>query len=230
MIIDYCYKTFCCKYYAGYYYYDGVCFSSGFNKGNYKYHTYITYIIPKTQKQLSLCFLTKKEIIEYSKELSSLLGFSLISLSESKEVYYLQIKAPHHRRYLLYISTFIRYMYEHPFSILLYCALKSKPDFPKLDSIQIIQLYLGIFLRCCSQHAVGTLKYIFDNRNIKSIYNTQFNNFNTSNHLVYIPYNYSAVYNLLKIINTKNLPEIAELLKLLAKQIYIEYEKDICRW
>lgn len=93
-----------------------ACFSRGCSQGEFNGYYYATIIWPRSrQVQLNYCTFDTKTLIEYFKEISRLLGFTLISLVKSTHSYKLQIRCAPDNRFFVYSAMYIRYVYENPF-------------------------------------------------------------------------------------------------------------------
>lgn len=231
MICNFQFCNYKCTYYAGKRLYNSICFSSGFKEGIYKKSVYITYIFPKDkQEERNYCPFSKEILIEYFKEISKLLGFKILTLSNDENYYKLQIKCAKDNRYFRYISTCIRYVYEYPFAELLYCAWQNKANFPELNIIQIMQFYLALFYNDRYCHCFGWREYCFSNMNAKSQFNILYGNFNETCSLIKISTFYNNLFKIFKKFNTKQLSQLSNSINNIANKYYDKYKKNICRW
>lgn len=230
MILNFNFSNYNCIYRAGNHKIHGVCFSSGYVGGVYNGRVYITYFLAKQRDELNYVFLSRKQVIDYVCEVSQLLGFDLIALKETESYYKLQVAMPKDRRLFLYISTFIRYTYEHPFSLALYCAILNRHNFPELNIIQIIQFYIGLFFNGRSCHIIADTGLCFSNMNCKSQFNILRYHFNSSNSFIKLDINHGTMLGFFDVINTKQLPQIAEGINNIANKYYAKYKKSICCW
>lgn len=233
MILNFKLKKYKCNYRIGNVDIEGICFSDGCGTGKYGYnkkYTRITYIWPKKQDELNYCFLNNTTIISYLNDISKELGFKLISLSETSTKYKLQIEVIANRRYFIYVSTYIRYLYEFPFSLFLYCALKNKENFPELTITHIMQFYITVFFNDRRCHCPGQTFYTYSNINSKCQFNLIRDDFNDTTTFVEISSNYVGMHSVLRQINEKNLPEISNGINNIVNNYYAKYKKSICRW
>lgn len=231
MILDFRGKEYVCRYFTGNKYVDTICFSDGYFKKIYNNYVYSTYIWPKEdQDQRNYCPFDKKTLLEYFIEISKILGFKLISLSETEHLYKLQIKCAPDRRYFIYVSMCIRYVYEHPFAFYLYAAWQNKHNFPELDIIQIMQFYLAVVFNGARCHCPGESNFTFYNINSKCQFSNIRNDFNNVENFYLLRTNHIHLDNILYQINTKQLPQIASGINFIVNKYYDENKKSICRW
>lgn len=231
MILDFRMKEYVCNYYAGKKYHKEICFSKDFNGGEYGRYAYATYIWPKKkQEERNYCFFDKKTLFEYFTEISKLLGFRLLSFSETKDSYKLQVQCIPNRRYFIYASMCIRYVWEHPFAILLYAAWQNKENFPELDIIQIMQFYIAFFFDGRRCHCPGVDRMAFYNINSKCQFSLIRDDFNYDPSFLEIQTSHISLTHELREFNTKQLPQIASGINFIANKYYAKNKKDICRW
>lgn len=225
-----------CRYKDGSRPISGACFSSGCGELVYKErnHRYANVTIKWTKEieELNYCFLDTETMIKYFMDLSKLLGFRLLSFNSYGDYYKLQIRIFPDKRYFVYVSTFIRYVYEFPFSLLTYCALHNIKSFPGLNSIQIIQLYIALFYSKIGAlcHCHGKANYAYTNMNSKLMFSLNRKDFNRSTHLTFVYTDHSGLTQLFNTLNTKNLPQIVDGINNLANKYYAKNEESICRW
>lgn len=231
MILDFRMKNYVCNYYAGKKHYTGLCFSTYFYGGKYGRYAYVTYIWPK-EKQIerNYCFFDKKTLFEYFTEISKLLGFRLLFFSETMDSYKLQIQCIPNKRYFVYISMCIRYVWEHPFAILLYVAWQNKENFPELNIIQIMQFYIALFFDGRMCHCPGLNRQTFYNINSKCQFSLIRNDFNYHPSFLNIETSHDSLTYKLREFNTKQLPQIASGINFIANKYYAKNKKNICRW
>lgn len=235
MVLDYRGKDYICRYLNGNEHKSGLCFSSafGFVRQN---HTFITYRIPIEKEELNYVFISEKQMFNYFIELSSIFSFKIISFRKMHDEYRLQVAIPiisdywEGKRYPLYVSTFIRYVYEHPFSIAVKCALENRHNFSGLNIVAIIQFYLGIFCdkRKCHHH--GDFGYVYTNMHPKSQYNCIINNFNNTTTFYYTTQKYITILESLKLFNIKCINQICNSINKIADEVYERDKKNICCW
>ena len=236
MILNFKLKSYRCRYKDGPKSIGGVCFSSGCGNDLYeernRLYANVTIRWTKGNEELNYCFLDTETMIKYFIDLSVLLGFKLLSFNSNSDCYKLQIRIIPNRRYFIYVSTFIRYVYEFPFSLLTYCALHNIKSFPGLNSIQIIQLYIALFYSKAGAlcHCHGKANYAYTNMNSKLMFSLNRKNFNNSSYLTFVHTDHSGLIQLFNILNTKNLPQIADGINNLANKYYVENEESIRRW
>lgn len=231
MILDFRLKDYKCNYYDGKYFNSGICFSLGCELGIIGKYTHITYVWPKEkQDQLNYCFLDKDALLRYFIEISKLLGFRLIAFADTEDKYRLQIECIPNRRYFIYISTYVRYVYEYPFSLFLYAAWCNRANFPELNITQIIQFYRAIFYGGHMCHCPGMDNDAFYNINAKCQFSLIKDHFNYSRGFVQINSNHNTLYKIVKTFNTKQLPQIVSGINCISNKYYAENKKNICRW
>ena len=229
MELDFRFTDYVCKYKVGNKKYKGLCFSKCDVEKEGRYAT-ITYYMDKEPNERNYIFITLEQMVEYLNEISKLLGFDIIFLQELESYYILQIKVAAKQRYFLYISTIIRYLYEYPYSIMVYFAIENRKNFPELNIIQIIHFYLGVFCyeRLC--HRIGLYDSVFTNMNSKAQFNMLLDGFNYSDSYVLINSSHSYFTEEFNHFNTKNLPALLDSVSTLANSYYEIYKKDICCW
>lgn len=66
--------------------------------------------------------------------------------------------------------------------------------------------------------------------NSKLMFNLNRKNFNSSSYLTFVHTDHSGLIQLFNILNTKNLPQIADGINNLANKYYVENEESIRRW
>ena len=233
MILDFRYKDYKCEYLVGNELVKGVCFWDGCGHGEYGYenkHAHVTYIWSKTPDELNYCFLDKKTMWRYFIEISRRLGFKLLSFSETSTHYKLQIDVMADRRYFIYVSMYIRYVYEFPFSLALYCALQNTENFPELDITQIIQFYIAVLHDGARCHCPGKDRLAFYNISSKCQFSSIRDDFNYGKSLVRIKSVYITLLKLFRSFNSKNLPQIVNGINNIVNKCYNENKANICRW
>lgn len=233
MILDFRFKEYKCQYFAGSRFIEGACFSSGCLNGQFPHdasHTCVTYIWSKQPDELNYCFLDRNTMLRYFIDLSKRFSFKIISFSENDKRYKLQIDVINEHRYFVYVSMYIRYVYEFPFSLALYCALQNYHNFPELDITNIIQFYIALFHDGRRCHCPGMDRLAYYNLNCKSIFNNLRDDFNYSNCFCKIKSNHVSLLESLRKFNEKNLPEIVSGINNIANKYYVKNKKDICCW
>lgn len=230
MILDFRNQDYKCHYYDGDVKVKGVCFSRlvGHRILNNEYH--ITYFLDKTPDEVNYVFLSKSDLISYLQEISKLLGFKLISLKENASDYRLQVTIPYDRRFFLYVSTLVRYTYEFPFNLALYCAWNNRHSFPELNIIQVMEFYRALFITDRDVHNLGCNRDCFSTLNSKCYFNALRNNFNDLSYLIHVPSVHTQLINKCSCLNTKQLPQIVEEINNIANNYYEKYKEDICCW
>ena len=230
MVVNFKFKEYCTKYFAGSTFHKYVCFSPGCSDGIYGNNAFVTYYIPKKVQELSYCFLDKDEILLYIIELQKIFGLTLLSFKENKRYYLIQIEMPYDKRYFLYVSTYIRYLYEFPFSLLLKCAVQNRVNFPKFNITHIIQFYIALFYKGRTCHCPGMNTYAFRNINSKSQYNLIRNWFNNTHTFVRIQTKHITLTESFEVFNDKILPHIIISINNIANRYFERYEKSLCCW
>lgn len=231
MILDFRGKSFKCNYYTGKHLRKAICFSSGYADGMINGYAHATITWPKNkQDQCNYCIFDTKTLIEYFTEISKLLGFTLVSLTESNNLYKLQIRCAPNKRYFIYSAMCIRYVYEHPFAILLYAAWQNRENFPELDIIQIMQFYLALFFNGRRCHCPGLGQLAFYNINSKCQFSLIKDNFNHSKSFYKVSTSHTNLCSNLCTFNTKQLSQIASGINFIANKYYAKNKKNICRW
>lgn len=232
MVLDYRWNDYICKYIDGDEYKKGLCFAHAFNFVIDNF-TFITYRIPIEKTELNYVFISEEEMLNYFVELSATFSFKIISFRKKHDEYQLQIAIPIKKgcyRYPLYISTFIRYVWEHPFSIAVKCALKNRNTFTGLNITTIIQFYLGVFCNKRKCHHHGYENMAFTNMHPKAQYNNFWRDFNDRSTLKYITNKYSNILTSIEVFNIKCIDQICDSINKLANEVYGKYKKDICCW
>ena len=232
-MLDFRFKDYKCKYFIGDQLIQGVCFSHGCGVGKYgekQKHTHITYTWTKKQDQLNYCFLDVDTMLAYFMDIAKILGFKLISFSENDTGYKLQIDVVANRRYFIYVSTYIRYVYEFPFSFILYCALQNKNHFPELNVTHIMQFYLAIFHDNTRCHCPGEPQLAYRNINSKCQFNLIRSNFNLSKSFVEVPSTHNCLFHVFGVVNEKNLSALTNYVNTIINQYYDKHKKSICCW
>lgn len=230
MILDFRGKEYKCHYYDGQFKQEHICFSRGADKGVLNNEHHVTYFLDKTPNEINYVFLSKFDLISYLQEISKLLGFKLISLKENVLDYRLQVTIPNDKRFFLYVSTLIRYTYEFPFNLALYCACNNRDSFPELNIIQIMQLYRALFITDRDVHNLGTNQQCFSNLNSKCYFNTLRHDFCASVDFIYVVSSHTKLINKCSYLNTKQLSQVVEGINIIVNNYYEKYKKDICRW
>ena len=231
MILDFRGKAYKCNYYAGKHHYNGVCFSEGGYLGLANGYYHATIIWPRNkQVQLNYCTLDTRTLIEYFKEISRQLGFTLISLLETTYSYKLQFRCAPDKKFFIYIATYIRYVYENPFWILLCAAWQNRANFPELDITQIMQFYIALFFDDRRCHCPGLNRLAFHNINPKCQFSLLRGDFNCSKSFCRITANHISLCHFLRVFNSKQLPQIVNGINFIANEYYIKNKKSICRW
>lgn len=231
MILNFKYKEYKCQYFAGLHYIDGICFRDGCTNGafiNNSKHSCVTYIWSKDPDELNYCFLDQEMLLKYFLDISKKFGFKIISFTENKTRYKLQIDIINERRYFVYVSMYIRYVYEFPFSLILYCALQNQHNLPELDITNIIQFYIALFYNGRRCHCPGYDYLAYYNINCKSIFNNLRDDFNDANCFVHIDSEYINLLEELRKFNDKNLPQIVDGINNIVNIYYSKYEKNLC--
>ncbi len=232
MVLEFNYCDYVCKYRDGEEYIKDICFSEiGHNRIGSSY--FITYYISKVQEELNYIFITKQQMIDYLKEITKLLSCNICFIKDTKDYYRVQIEIPgNNKRYLIYVSTIVRYMYEHPFSIAVYCALKNRDSFPELNIIQIVQFYIGALNDKRPCHHFGNTGYTFSNLNVKNQFNLIKDYFNDvePRKFVKLIRPHSHVLDQIQCFNIKILPQLSDCINDLANKIYERNKKCICCW
>ena len=231
MILDFRMKDYVCNYIAGRRYYNTICFSEGCKGGSYNKAYHATLMWPKDkQEELNYCYFDKDVLIEYFSEISRILGFKLISFQETEHRYKLQIETPVDHRYFIYCAMCIRYVYEHPFALLLHAAWNNRKNLPDLDIIQIMQFYLALFFNGRRCHCPGLDNLAFYNINSKCQFNLIRDNFNRETSFISITSKYLNLCNAMNSFNTKQLTQISQGINKIANIYYDKRKKDLCRW
>ena len=231
MTLDFRFKSYKCHYFIENVPIEYICFSKGCGHGKYgshKQYAHVTYIWPKKHDNLNYCFLDNDTVIKYFTDISKLLGFKLISFCETKNNYKLQISVIADHRYFLYVSTYIRYVYEYPFSLLLYCALRNQENFPELNITHIMQFYIAMFHNGAWCHCPGKLDLAYRNINSKSQFNLIRDYFNDSKGFIELRSCHNNLTDKFKVINIKNLPQVADGINNIINNYYARYKKSIC--
>lgn len=232
MILDFRGKEYRCNYYAGNYFYKNkACFSNWCDQGRFNDYYYATIICPRgKQVQLNYCAFDTGTLIEYFKEISRLLGFTLISLVRGKHSYKLQFKCAPDYRFFVYVAMYIRYVYENPFWLLLHAAWQNRANFPELDITQIMQLYITLFHDGRRCHCPGLDGLTFYNINPKCQFSLIRRDFNYNKSFCKIITKHSSLCFLLRVFNSKQLPQIVRGINFIANEYYAKNKKSICRW
>lgn len=231
MILNFKWKDYYCQYYAGSYFVKDVCFSKDIKNWTIDDYAHVTIVFPhKKQVQRNYCLIDEKTLIWYFNEIAKLLGFTIILLSKSTYNYKLQFKCFYNQRYYIYCAMYLRYVYEYPFNILLYAALKNKDNFPELNITQIIQFYITLFYEGARCHCPTTEYQTFYNINAKSQFNLLRDYFNSVKCTYFINTKYIKLMKLLEQLNTKQLPYIVDKINSIANEYYVKHKENICRW
>lgn len=230
MILDFNLKNYRCTYYSGKTLINEHCFYQGCVYGIYNNESYVTYVWSCNQNQLNYCFLDQESLINYFSEIAKLAGFDLLSFSKTKKNFYLQIKCIPNRRYFIYISMLIRYVYEYPFSILLHAAWQNKKNLPELNIMCIMQFYLALFFNQRYCHCPGREGNALYNISIKNCFSLMPHSFNESSIFLFLESKYRTLCSNLYKFNIKQLPQIINGLNYIANKYYDKYKKRICCW
>lgn len=235
MKIDFNFKPYRCNYYIDSYKKFGeVCFSYIRKLNSFDLQTYtnedgyisIKIIIDKNN-QINYCYLSFDELKFYITEISRVLGFKIMGICNNKTCYKIILKIAPYPRYMLYVLTCVRYLYEHPYSLLLNCAIKNKHNFPDFDILHIMQFYIGIFYTDFG-HNLGHCQKVFPNLPQKVIFNFLVKDFN--HHPILSDINFEFDINSFKKLNTKCIPQIVNFINNIALKSYEKNKDNICCW
>ena len=119
-------------------------------------HVMMVYAIPHKVRGSHVTFFSYEETLEYMNEIMKLVGGKIISFHSDDDFYWCQVRLVNDQRYLLYVSTIVRYAFEDNFSLMTYCAFHNKELRKHLNLINAIQLYLGYFCVCGPRSALFT--------------------------------------------------------------------------
>lgn len=213
---------------------DAICFARGYDR-NCVYKGYIhetLFICYKEPEKDNYCFLSPEDTYSYISEVCELLGCKIFTFIEGEFYLKVQFAIPDNIRYYKFVNTIIRYCYEYPFAFLCYCAFKNRDLFPKLNIIQIVQLYISTLNNISLNHALLRDGITFSNASIKGYFNMMKESFNNVNSraTVNVSTNLSRFTNYFNVFNTKTMPYISELISNKIKEVYDKYEKNICCW
>lgn len=232
-MVDFRYCEYKCKYLDNKKCIKDLCFADIGQQGSINNSTFITYFMDKEQNELNYVFISRSEMIDYLNEVTQLLGCHLCLIQETSKYYRIQIEIPgNDKRYLIYVSTIVRYIYEHPFSIAVYCAMKNRYSFPELNIIQIVQFYIGAFCDKRPCHHFGDATYTFSNINVKCQFNLIKNFFNDCcvEKFVKLTSTHTSILNDIQVFPIKILPQISDCINDLANIVYEKNKKRICCW
>lgn len=231
MILDFNYKDYDCHFYIHNHKHDGICFQCDFDDDIINGYAHSTIIFPKNkQTQKNYCFFNTQTLIEYFTEISRLLGFKLISFTQSRNSYKLQIRCAPNQRYFIYCATYIRYVYEYPFALLLFAAWQNRKNFPELNITQIIQYYIALFFIGRRCHCPGMDGSAFRNINSKCQFNLIRDNFNDERYFYYINSVHGKLCWVFDRFNLKQISQIVRGINFIANKHYVKDKKNICRW
>lgn len=230
MEVDFRYAGYRCEYHAGTTHYREVCFSKGFGK-SFKNYVNISYILYKNQCQLNKTFFNSKELLDVLIILSKELKFTLMSINEDKNKFRVQIRMINNKRWNLFVSTFIRYLYEFPASLATYCAYKSRDKYKNIRFTTLIQFYLDSAVWIDRVHSISQRDTIIKDVSPKVLFNAQRYDFNLIREPFMVEcnkhYDFDNKYRHFEI---ENLPKIVRIITSTIDSSYKEYEKDICSW
>ena len=159
--------------------------------------------------------------------------YYVIICRETSKYYRIQVEIPgNDNRYLIYVSTIIRYIYEPPFSIAVYCAMKNRHSFPELNIIQIVQFYIGAFCDKRPCHHFGNAAYTFSNIDVKCQFNLIKDYFNDccAEKFVELTGTHTYILEGMQVFPIKILPQISDCINDLANIVYEKNKKRICCW
>lgn len=229
MEVDFRYKDYVCNYYGGHKYSKYVCFSKGFGS-DYDGHVIVSYILYKRQHQKNMTFFSSSELLDVITILSKELGFTLFSINENKSYFRIQIKMYNDKRWNLYVSSFIRYLFEYPASLASYCAYKNYKNYKHLKFTMFIQYYLATVISLDTIHCIGNYEIAIRNISPKNLYDfikDYFNGipkklkFETNN------YRFDEKYDMFYV---ENLPKIVKEINNKVNELYESHKEDLCCW
>lgn len=231
MEVNFRFSGYKCIYYAGSTFHrHAVCFSSGFGK-SYRGYVNCSYLLYKKQNGLNKTFFTSNELLDVITILSKELGFTLMSINENDVYFRVQIRMINSKRWNLFVSTFIRYLFEFPASLSTYCAYKSYNKYKNIRFTTLVQFYLDTAIYIDQVHSISRRGVIIKDISPKVLFNCQIDQFNFISSAFKIVnekhYDYSDLYNTFEL---DNLPKIVKVITSKIDDSYKEYEKNICSW
>lgn len=213
-------------------FYNEVCYAGVRSKLGVNYYSYEEYsfclALPKVVKKGSYTFLSKEDTFKFCAEVFRLLGCKFLTFSESDEYYWAQILIPGDSRFILFVSTIVRYAFEEQFAHLTYFAYHNKYLREKLDLIHCIQLYISYF-KVNDNHSLLVRDYTVRNFSVKSWFNNYRNYFTTNGKdTLYLKGKYDSLDH--RYIDPKCFPILQYYYDDIINKVFKKHEKDLyCR-
>lgn len=230
MILEFSFKSYSSTYtWNGRRTNDAACFSGGFPETNLKQK--LTLHIPvKQQKGKSFCFCNEEQIKTYVSDLAKEFGFQICDITKNAGIYDVSVKFVNiKKRYGLLIATAIRYLYEWPYNVLCYAAIKNREKFPGLSLFTIVNYYIAKSDTSWCGHKVGDGYHSSRNIKGKSFYNLCCieQSFNRGKQLCDVNRN---VFNITGIsrFNVKSIDAVAHVINKVITKAYEEDKESIC--
>ena len=189
----------------------------------------MVYAIPHKTRGSHVTFFSYEETLEYMNEIMKLVGGKIISFYSDDDFYWCQVRLVNDQRYLLYVSTIVRYAFEDNFSLMAYCAFHNKELRKHLNLINTIQLYLGYFC-VCDNHSILVNDYAIKEYSPKSWFNNYKMRFTTTKtDSVKVGRDYRNLYFSWNI-ETKCLSGVVLHFNNIINKIFKRNEKSLCSW
>lgn len=208
-----------------------ACFEEGWRA--YKDFYCCCYIFHHTVNHgKNYVFCTFPQFVSYITETCKILGITLCYITKTDQEYHVYFRMPANDRYALYASTYLRYIYEWPYSIFTYCALESRSLFPELNILQLVSLYTACFKADERDiHNIGRNGILFPILSIKNQFNFLHNTFNGFFREIPIPNDdYLITAESLSKFNLKSLQIINFSLTAILRKVYEKYYKCLHCW
>lgn len=187
------------------------------------------YAIPYKCQGSHVTFLSKEEIIEYVTEIIKLVGGKILTFNDDGKFYWFQVLLLNDDRFLLYVSTVIRYCFEDYFSIMTYCAFHNYELRKHMNIINLVQLYISRF-ELCDNHSLLVSGYTMPGISPKCWFNNYRNYFTTNKKdAIHIKCDRRDVY-WSSNVETKCLPEIALHFNNKINEIYERHKESLRCW
>lgn len=231
MEVNFKYADYICEYYGGKIHFSqAICFSAGFGS-SYKNYVNCSYILYKKQRQLNKTFFSSKELLDVLTILSKELKFTLMSINEDVDKFRVQIRMISNKRWNLFVSTFIRYLFEFPMSLAIYCAYKNRDKYKNIRFTTLVQFCLATTIHINSVHCISRPDWIIKNVSPKVLFNAQLHDFNIIVEPFRVVCDRHEEYDKKnQIFELDNLPKLVREITSTIDSYYKKYEKDICSW
>lgn len=231
MIVDFSWASYNTTYtYNGKRSYRQACFGHGF-PANKKENTLIIELPIAEREGKSFCFCNKEQVEVYVSNLAKEFGFKIKDITEDEKTIFVKVNFYNvTSRYGLLICTAIRYLYEYPYNVLTYCAIKNRDKFPELSLFNIVNYYIASSDTSWAGHKVGDDYSTSLGVCGKSFYNLSLtaNSFNNGKHLRRLKTDNCFCMGRIKKFDTKCIDSIAHCINKEINKKYPNDKENIC--